>query len=175
MKRRQVFAYVGVGAVAALAGAALKWKMVAPQAASSQAMDVLFAQSLNALDGTPQAFSQWRGQRLVVNFWATWCPPCVDEMPELDELQQEFSGKAQFVGIGIDSAANMLEFVKKVPVRYPLLVAGNVGSELARELGNTTGGLPFTVIIDEEGKLIHQHSGRIKAETLRSVLKAPLA
>lgn len=170
MNRRRLLTYAGVGAVAAVAGGALAWQRLAPAPANDKAAKILFAQRLASLDGTEQALSQWQGRPLVVNFWATWCAPCVDEMPELDALQAELAQKAQFVGIGIDSAANMSRFVQKVPVRYPLLVAGNVGTELARELGNSSGGLPFTVVIDEKGAVIHQYAGRIHADTLRKVV-----
>ncbi|MDX3904928.1 MAG: TlpA disulfide reductase family protein [Pigmentiphaga sp.] len=155
---------------AAALGGGLAWRQLAPKAASDRAVDLFYAQSLEGLDGRNYAFEQWRGRRLVVNFWATWCPPCVEEMPELDQLHQEFVNQVHFVGIGIDSAANMRKFVEKVPVGYPLLIAGNVGTELARELGNASGGLPFTVVIDEKGAIVHQYSGRIQPETLRRAL-----
>ncbi|WP_299450085.1 TlpA disulfide reductase family protein [uncultured Pigmentiphaga sp.] len=169
-KRRQLLVYGGLGAAAALAGGVAAWWQLAPRPSSDRAVDILYAQTLEGLDGRSYAFEQWRGRRLVVNFWATWCPPCVEEMPELEALRQEFDGRAQFVGIGIDSATNMQKFVQKVPVSYPLLIAGNVGTELARELGNASGGLPYTVVIDEKGSVLHQYAGRIKAETLRDVL-----
>lgn len=170
VKRRQWLLYGGVGVAAALAGGAAAWWRLVPALTSDRAVGILFRQTLEGLDGRSYSFEQWRGRRLVVNFWATWCPPCVDEMPELDQLHREFSQQAQFVGIGIDSAANMQKFVQKVPVGYPLLIAGNIGTELARELGNTTGGLPFTVVIDEKGEIVHQYAGRIKPDVLREAL-----
>ncbi|OVZ56584.1 hypothetical protein CDO44_20395 [Pigmentiphaga sp. NML080357] len=169
-KRRQLLLYGGAGVAAAVLGGGVAWWRLSPGAASDRAVNILYAQTLEGLDGRSYPFEQWRGRRLVVNFWATWCPPCVDEMPELDMLHKEFANEAQFVGIGIDSASNMQKFVQKVPVGYPLLIAGNVGTELARELGNTSGGLPFTVVIDEKGAVIHQYSGRIKPDVLRGVL-----
>lgn len=170
MNRRKAMVFVGAGAVAALAGGAVAWRGLAPQPSSDKASNILFAQRLSALDGSEQALAQWQGRRLVLNFWATWCAPCVDEMPELDALQAELGSRAQFIGIGIDTAANMRRFVEKVPVRYPLLVGGNVGTELSRELGNASGGLPFTVVIDEKGRVIHQYAGRIKVDTLRQAI-----
>jgi thiol-disulfide isomerase/thioredoxin len=170
MNRRSMLTYVGAGAVAAVAGGALAWRQWSATAPSKSAVDVLYSQQLDALDGAPHSLGQYRGQLLVVNFWATWCPPCVQEMPELDKLQQDVGTKAHFVGIGVDTADNMIQFIKKVPVRYPLLVAGNVGTELSRELGNTSGGLPFTVVIDEKGTLNKQFSGRLDIANLRQVL-----
>jgi thiol-disulfide isomerase/thioredoxin len=102
--------------------------------------------------GQAQALAQWRGRILVVNFWATWCGPCVEEMPELSSLQSEHDpGQVQIIGIGVDSASNIAQFQAKSPVAYPLLVAGAGGIELSRNFGNEVGGLPFTVIIDARG------------------------
>src|SRR5690554_1475371 len=82
--------------------------------------ETLFAQRLPDSAGAQQAMAQWRGRPLLVNFWATWCAPCVKEMPDLDQLQAEFP-QVRFVGIGIDSPANIARFIEKVPVSYPLL------------------------------------------------------
>src|SRR5690606_19791758 len=94
-KRRQLLVYGGLGAAAALAGGVAAWWQLAPRPSSDRAVDILYAQTLEGLDGRSYAFEQWRGRRLVVNFWATWCPPCVEEMPELEALRQEFDGRAQ--------------------------------------------------------------------------------
>ncbi|WP_124078932.1 TlpA family protein disulfide reductase [Pigmentiphaga humi] len=167
--RRRWLAYGGAGLAAAAVGVGLAWRQAGQ---ADGASDIFYTQTLDDLEGRAYKFDQWRGRRLVVNFWATWCPPCVDEMPELDALHRELAGSVQFVGIGIDSAANMRAFVQKVPVGYPLLVAGNVGTELARVLGNSAGGLPYTVVIDEKGAVIHHYTGRIKLDALRGALTA---
>lgn len=139
-----------------------------PIAAEPAAVTNLFAQSLPTLTGTPQALSHWRGKRLLVNFWATWCAPCVEEIPELSALQAELGANTlQIVGIGIDSLTNIQEFSQKFQVSYPLYVGGMGGSELARQFGNQAGGLPYTVLIDANGSIMKTYLGRLKLEQLR--------
>lgn len=113
--------------------------------------------------------AQWQGKRSVVNFWATWCAPCVKEMPDLQTLADSHPGK-QIIGIGIDSAANIRTFLQKVPVTYPLLVAQTGGVDLLRQLGNTKGGLPFTLVLDEEGRIVHHVLGQIDSKDIEKHL-----
>lgn len=141
----------------------------APEAPQNDAVRQLMAKTLPDSNGKQQALTQWNQKLLVVNFWATWCAPCVQEMPELSELQQELKGKpVQILGLGIDSPANISEFAKKLNVSYPLYVAGLDGSELSRQLGNKAGGLPFTVLISADGKVLKSYLGRLKMNELRA-------
>lgn len=133
--------------------------------------DALWALTLPDLDGTAQSMAQWRGKRTVVNFWATWCAPCVKEMPDLDALAKKHEN-VKFVGIGIDSTANIRAFHAKVPVAYPLIVFETGGVDMLRQLGNTQGGLPFTLILDEEGRIMHRVLGQIDAQDLDKRLSA---
>ncbi len=126
----------------------------------------LYSASLPDLSGNPVALSQLKGRPLVANFWATWCAPCVEEMPHLDALSKSLPN-IQFVGIGIDTAANISKFVAKVPVSYPLYVAGHSGIALVRELGNAAGGLPFTVLLDAEGHIFDTILGQVSPEDLQ--------
>jgi len=104
----------------------------------------------------------------VVNFWATWCPPCVEEMPELSRIHEEMSAKdVKVLGLAIDSPSNVREFLKNRSFSYPLLVTGGSGSELAKRLGNSIEALPYTVLIDANGRVLKQKLGRIKEEELR--------
>jgi thiol-disulfide isomerase/thioredoxin len=135
------------------------------------AVSNLYAQSLNDLSGKPQTLSQWKGKPLLVNFWASWCGPCVQEMPELSELAAKGGGKRfNVIGIGIDSPANLVEFTKKTKVSYPLYVGGMSGTDLSRELGNANGGLPFTVLIGADGQVRKTYLGRLKFDQLRADL-----
>jgi len=175
MKRRQ-FIYGGVAAVAVAASGygvsrltdrpiatsadSVKPGAPVPAATLGEVPEALWALRLPDIDGVEQSVSQWRGQKTVINFWATWCAPCVKEMPDLNALHHKHPN-VRFVGIGIDSAANIRSFLEKVPVDYPLLVQGAGGVDLLRRLGNAQGGLPFTLVLDEEGVLRHRILGQI--------------
>ena len=131
----------------------------------------LYAQTLPDAAGKKQALAQWKGKPLVVNFWAPWCAPCVQEMPELSALAAA-NGKAQVIGIGIDSPTNIAEFANKYKISYPLYVAGMSGTDLSREFGNTAGGLPFTVLIGADGQVKKTYLGRLKFDQLERDLAA---
>lgn len=128
--------------------------------------EALFSATLPDLTGQNVALSHLKGRPLVANFWATWCPPCVEEMPYLEALSKTLKN-IQFVGIGIDTAANIAQFVTKIPVSYPLYVAGHSGIALVRELGNSAGGLPFTVLFDAEGHIFDTILGQVTPEDLQ--------
>jgi len=119
--------------------------------------------------GEPTVMSSVRGRLTVVNFWATWCPPCVEEMPELSRVHAEMSSSGvKVIGLAVDSPSNVREFAETKPVSYPLLITGGSGTELAKKLGNAIDALPYTVLIDEKGRVIKQKAGRIREEELRS-------
>jgi thiol-disulfide isomerase/thioredoxin len=133
----------------------------------------LFAESMNDAAGTRQALGQWQGKPLLVNFWAPWCAPCVEEMPELDQLSRDNAGKnIKIIGIGIDSPSNIAQFASKFKISYPIYVAGLSGTELARGFGNTGGGLPYTVLIGADGQVRKTYLGRLKFEELKADLAA---
>jgi thiol-disulfide isomerase/thioredoxin len=133
----------------------------------------MLKESLPNDKGVQEALSKWQGKNLLVNFWAPWCAPCVEEMPELSELQNsELGKKIQVIGIGIDSPSNIAEFTQKVKVAYPIYVAGMSGTELARQFGNTQGGLPFTVLIGADGTVKKTYLARLKFDALKADLQA---
>jgi thiol-disulfide isomerase/thioredoxin len=165
---RRTLLITSAAVLAAGAGAALswwRWRLEAPaDAASAQ----LYATTLNDADGKPIDFQQFAGHMTVVNFWATWCAPCVEEMPEFDHVAKEVAGRGvKFVGIAIDSPSNMREFRQKVQVSYPLASAGFGGAELAKALGNASGGLPFTVLLSAKGEVLQRKLGRLPEAELR--------
>ncbi len=119
--------------------------------------------------GQPVPLSSVRGELTVVNFWATWCPPCVEEMPELSSIHAEMSPKGvKVIGLAIDSPSAVRTFLETRQFSYPLLVTGASGSELGKRLGNSVEALPYTVLINEKGDVIRQKLGRIREEELRS-------
>ena len=114
-----------------------------------------FAAKLPNENGINQSLSQYKGKIIVLNFWATWCPPCREEMPELSQLQQEYQNKNVVVlGIAVDEVSLVKAFTQATPVSYPLVADENTGMGLAITLGNDQGVLPYTVIIDTNGKVI---------------------
>lgn len=151
------------------AGGWLAWRKLALAPAADGASLLLRSLTLPDAQGTPYALSATAGKTVVLNFWATWCPPCVEEMPELATLHQEIATRnGMVVGIGIDSASNIAEFASRQRFPYPLLVGGAGATELARQMGNASGALPFTVIIGPQGSIAHRHLGRIKLPQIRS-------
>jgi thiol-disulfide isomerase/thioredoxin len=177
-----VFVALGFGALGAYFGLDKKPQpasAVPPAAAPAPAgpAQALFAQTLPDAAGKQQALAQWRGKALLVNFWAPWCAPCVQEMPELSALQQEFAGGAagkalQIIGVGIDSPSNIAQFAAKLNVAYPLYVAGMAGTDLMRLFDNNAGSLPYTVLIGADGQIKKTYLGRLKFEQLRADLKS---
>lgn len=176
--RRTLLITAGLGA--ALAGGWLAWRrestpaqphsraasgtVVTPPAAEpassapliegDQLTDAFWQQQFDTPQGTQLALSSLKGQPIVLNFWATWCPPCVKEMPELDRFQRDFSAQGwKVVGLAVDGPTPVREFLAKVQVGFSIGLAGFDGTELAQTLGNTIGGLPFTVMIDRQGRV----------------------
>jgi thiol-disulfide isomerase/thioredoxin len=141
--------------------------------AAAQAVGVrkLFEATWPDVKGGGVPMRSFLGKPLVVNFWATWCAPCLEEMPHLDELARSLV-EVQFVGLGIDTQANIERFLAGVPVAYPVLVAGNSAIANVRELGNAAGGLPFTVLINAKGELVETLLGQQSLENLRNKIKA---
>lgn len=134
-------------------------------------VSALFAEAMNDHKGARQSLSQWQGKALVVNFWAPWCAPCVEEMPELAQLAQDNAARnINVIGIGIDSPSNIALFAEKFKISYPLYVAGMSGTELARQFGNAGGGLPYTVLIGADGQVKKTYLGRLKFDELKADL-----
>jgi len=176
MNRRASLIMLATGALAAGIGIAANWWRTEPSRREAVATAPLFAATFPDPDGRLQPVAQWRGQLLVVNFWATWCPPCVEEMPTLQQVRNAYLGRGvEVIGIGIDSAGKIAEFREKHRLTLPLLVAGAGGSQLNRALGNDSGALPYTVLIDPDGRVRERHLGQVQPEQLRRWLDRALA
>ena len=133
------------------------------------AADAIMKLTLPDLDGRQQAVAQWRGKVLVVNFWASWCAPCVEEMPAFSRLQSRYARQGvQFVGIGIDEVANMQTFVRTRPVAYPLLAATPAISQTP---GLQVRGLPYTLLIGRDGRVEMSRLGRLDEAKIEPLLR----
>ena len=121
--------------------------------------------------GREQSLGQWKGKVLVVNFWATWCVPCREEMPEFVKAQQEYGGRGlQFVGIAIDQVDKVKPFATELGLNYPALIGGYGAIELSKTLGNRLGALPFTVVVDRSGRVVRTQLGPLKNGELKSIV-----
>ena len=168
--RRWLLGGVAIAALAVGAGVALHRFRTAP--ATPDAVELLQQLSLPDAEGQPYALAATAGRTVVLNFWATWCPPCIEEMPELGQLHQEIAGRNGIViGIGIDSPGNIREFASKHRFPYPLLVGGMGGTELSRRFGNTSGALPFTVVIAPDRQVVKRILGRVRLDQLRQIVE----
>lgn len=163
-----------VAAVALAAGFWLHpWNRGAPPDSGDVAR--LMAASLPDMEGKSQALAQWRGKVMVVNFWATWCSPCLEEIPEFVRMQEKLGNQGlQFVGIAIDNTAKVREFAAKYRMNYPVLIGEMDAIELARTAGNEFGGLPFTVVMDRKGRLIGTEIGGLNEEKLTALIRPAL-
>lgn len=158
----------GVAAAAAAVGAGLSlWQTRAPAPAAAPDAANIWALQFEQPAGGRLSMGALRGRPLLLNFWATWCPPCVAELPLLDRFQREQPANGwQVTGLAVDNPAPVRAFLSKQPVGFAIGLAGMDGIELARALGNTGGALPFTVVFDRRGQLVHRKLGVIAPRDL---------
>lgn len=171
-ERRRVWLAAGVAAAAASAGVASQlWKKQAPiagedvpsQGRASGIWQLRFPQP----GGAELAMSSVRGSPLVLNFWASWCAPCVKEMPELDRFHRNFASHGwQVVGLAIDNEAAVVQFLDRVRVGFPVALAGVAGIDLMKSFGNDKGVLPFTMVFDRHGSPVRRHVGETNYQQL---------
>lgn len=166
-RRNWLVGAVAVGAVAA--GAGVAWWRQRPQAVEDGAIDRLWTLNFDRPQGGALSMATFKGRPLLVNFWATWCPPCVEEMPLLDAFFREQAAKGwQVLGLAVDQPSSVRTFLQRRPVTFPIGMAGLEGTELARSLGNATGGLPYSVLLDAGGEVRERRMGRVTEADLRA-------
>jgi thiol-disulfide isomerase/thioredoxin len=168
-----------------MSGAVVRWAVVAGIAAGALAAGVYFGVagtrdapaaallglSLPDIDGREQRLDQWKGKVLVVNFWATWCEPCREEMPEFVRMQAAPSNKGlQFVGIAIDQVDKVRQFSSELKLNYPSLIGGYGALELSKTFGNKVMALPFTLIVDRSGQVAYTQLGPLKPGKLDAIV-----
>ena len=126
----------------------------------------------NDLNGNVQSLSQWRGKIIVVNFWATWCPPCREEIPEFIKMQEKYGKQGLiFVGIAIDQKDKVQAYADEISINYPILLGELEAIDLAKRAGNRLGGLPYTAIIDRNGKMVASEIGGLTQAKLETLIK----
>lgn len=158
---------LALAAVALTAAGAGAWHAARRHQLSEPELTSFWEHSFPAPDGTTLALASLRGRPLLVNFWATWCPPCVEELPLLSRFYTDNRASGwQLLGLAVDQVAPVQRFLARAPVSFPVAMAGLAGVDLTRALGNAGGGLPFTVVFDAEGTLRHRKIGQLQPADL---------
>lgn len=164
---RRRWMYAGAAALAGLAGAGLAWWRLMPGKVNETELPALWGLEFTTPQGEQLSMASLRGYPLLLNFWATWCPPCIEEMPMLDAFFRENSSKGwRVLGLAVDKPAPVLDFLARHPVNYPVAMAGMDGLSLSSSLGNNVGGLPFTVVLAADGSVRERKIGKLSSQDL---------
>lgn len=128
--------------------------------------------SLLELDGKMHALEEWRGKVIVLNFWATWCPPCREEIPLLIDLQKKYGAAGlQVIGVAIDNKTAVMRYRQSAGMNYPILMGDDDTLQLLARYGNSSGSLPFNVVIDRSGSIVVRKLGPFTDIELENLLK----
>ncbi|MSQ56342.1 MAG: TlpA family protein disulfide reductase [Limnohabitans sp.] len=166
LQRRGLMA--GVALLSALGGYGL-WRWRQPEQLDAATEKKLWSSVFDTPDGGSLSIQDLRGKPLVINFWATWCAPCVEEMPLINAFYQQNRSKSwQVVGLAIDQPSLVKKFLTRYPVEYVVGLAGLEGTELAKNLGNLAGGLPFTVILNANGSILTKKLGKLNENDIKN-------
>jgi len=161
---------VGAGLLAALGGAGLAWwknQSGGSPTGVAQAVPGFWALQWDTPQGSVLRMQDFLGKPLLVNFWATWCPPCIEELPLINDFYRKNKSNGwQVVGLAIDRPDAVQGFLQKLPLDFPVGLAGATGADLARQLGNPSGSLPFSVVLDGQGVVVQRKLGRLRPDDL---------
>jgi thiol-disulfide isomerase/thioredoxin len=174
MSRREWLVVIGVAVLATAGGVGFQhWRLTAaPDAAASEALRIA---RFTDLEGEMQSVERWHGKVIVVNFWATWCAPCREEIPMFVKLQEKYGARGlQFVGVAIDQPGKVRPFASEFGMNFPVLIGAADAIELTRSLGNRAAVLPFTVVLTRDGRIAATETGAVKEAPFESFLASLL-
>lgn len=176
-QRRQVLT-VGIAVAAALSGAGVAYWQSQQEATDTPAkqvggLDDLWQMQFETPDGGKLAMQSLKGKPLLINFWATWCPPCVEELPLLERFYSENKAKSvQILGLAADKPEAVRGFLKKLPLTFPIGITDLSGIALSKSWGNLAGGLPFSVMLASDGSVMQRKMGILSEDDLKIWLSA---
>ena len=157
----------GAGAAAAVAGVGVALWRFEPRDVANSASHPFWGEQFETPSGEALAMAGFQGKPLLLNFWATWCPPCIEELPMIEAFWRENTANGhQVVALAIDQPSAVRRFLGRQPLSFPIGMAGLAGTELAKSLGNAAGGLPFTVFFKADGSIWRQKMGQLTPDDL---------
>ena len=160
---------LGAGALAAGAGLGLAWwrSLSGDAVPAAEPIAGFWDLQWSTPEGAPLLLKSYRGKPLLINFWATWCPPCIEELPLINAFFNKNRANGwQVIGLAIDKPASVQAFLKKMPLDFPVGIDAVAGSDLARDLGNPSGSLPFSVVFNAQGRVVQRKLGRLRPDDL---------
>lgn len=173
--RRRYAMYALLGALALGIGVWTARTRYTPTDVTNLVPSPLWEMSFPDRAGKVQSLKQWRGKTLVLNFWATWCAPCREEIPDLMTIRREYAAKSvEIAGIAIDNAQAVVPYARQMNIAYPVLIGEGEALIVARALGNNSGALPYTVVIAPDGTVRMRHLGRLPKAKLQAILDQSL-
>jgi thiol-disulfide isomerase/thioredoxin len=168
--RGQWLLIVAVAAIALGLGVLAGHWRTTPAAPNGMTPARIYATTFLDLENHPQSFERWKGKVVVINFWATWCPPCRAEIPDFVKLQAKYAAKGfTFVGIALDERDKVAAFAKEFGITYPLLLGGATGSSFADALGSQSA-LPFSVVLDRDGNIVATRLGTMSPDEFEKLV-----
>ena len=164
--RRSLLLAVGAGAAVLGVGLAL-WRQTQLSAPVAEPFKGFWAQQWTSTDGKILPMAGFRNKTLLINFWASWCAPCVEELPLIDAFYESHRKSGwQVLGLAADKPKNVQEFLQRTPLHFPVAVDAMLATQWARQLGNVSGGLPFSVVLNSAGAIAQRKMGKLSSADL---------